>query len=101
VKQHLYNRTIHPKQMAALAPSFLYFVAEMRPYILTLLQGRHLEISDAAADSFSMAAKLMEQEITRRLQSAVSEIEEDFPHNGYRELARRTPWDLIRMFKES
>jgi hypothetical protein len=43
----------------------------------------------------------MEQEITRRLQSAVSEIEEDFPHNGYRELARKTPWDLIRMFKES
>jgi hypothetical protein len=101
VKQHLDNRTIHPKQMAALAPTFLYFGGEMRPYILTLLQGKHPEVSDAAAESFHRAAKLMEQEITRRLQSAVSEIEEDFPHNGYRELARRTPWDLIRMFKES
>lgn len=101
VKQHLEQRSIHPKQMAALAPTFLYFVGEMRPYVLALLQGRHLEISDAVAESFNMAAKLMEQEITRRLQSALSEIEEDFPHNRYRELARKTPWDLIRMFKES
>jgi len=101
VKQHLDTRTIHPKQMAALAPTFLFFVGEMRPYILTILQGKSLDVGDAAAESFKRAAKLMEQEITHRLQSAVSEIEEDFPHNGYRELARKTPWDLIRMFNES
>jgi hypothetical protein len=43
----------------------------------------------------------MEEEIEHRLELAVSEIEEQFPHNEYSELTRRALWDLIRVFNES
>jgi geranylgeranyl pyrophosphate synthase len=101
VKRHLLRKSIHPEQMVALAPTFLHFVREMRPHILIGLQGKGLEFSESIAEFLNRAVKLMEQEIERRLQSAESEIEVDFPKNEYRELARRTPWDLIRMFNES
>jgi hypothetical protein len=95
------RKSIHPEQMVALAPTFLHFVREMRPYILIGLQGKGLEFNESIAEFLNRAVKLMEQEIERRLQSAESEIEVDFPKNEYHELARRTPWDLIRMFNES
>ena len=87
--------------MAALAPTLLYFVSEIRPHILTVLRGECLEFGAATAKFLNMAVKHMVHEIERRLQSAVSEIEMDFPENQYQELVRRTPWDLIRMFNES
>jgi hypothetical protein len=101
VKQHLLRQSIDPEQMVALAPTFLYFVREMRPHVLIVLQGEGLGFGEFLAEFLNRAVKLMEQEIERRLQSAVSEIEVDFPKNEYGELARRTPWDLIRMFNES
>jgi hypothetical protein len=101
VRQHLLRRSIQPEQMAALAPTLLYFVNEMRPHILTVLQGEGLEFGAATEKFLTTAVKHMEYEIERRLQSAVSEIAMDFPENPYQELVRRTPWDLVRMFNES
>jgi len=101
LKQTLLSRSIHPQQMAALAPALLYFAGQIRPHILPILRGKSLEIGEPLAEFLNQTVKLMEQEIERRLQSAVSEIEVDFPLNEYHELARRTPWDLIQMFNES
>jgi len=101
LKQYLLSRSFHPQQMAALAPALLYFASEIRPHILPILRGKSLELGEPLAEILNQAVKPMEQEIERRLQAAVSEIEVDFPLNEYRELARKTPWDLIRMFNES
>jgi len=101
VKQHLLRRFIHPGQMVTLAPAFLHFAGKMRSHILTLLKGESMALDDPALELFSAAAGLMEDEIERRLQSAVREIGEHFPDNRYSELVRRAPWDIIRMFNES
>jgi hypothetical protein len=101
VKLHLSRRSILPKQMALLAPGLLYFVAEMRPFILTVLKGESTDLEGPALEFFRAAAGLMENEIEHRLQSAVSEIEATFPINEYSELAKRAPKDIIEMFNES
>jgi geranylgeranyl pyrophosphate synthase len=101
VEQHLGGRSIHPGQMAALAPALLYFVADLRPLVLGHLKGKGPQLDAAAAEFFQVAAKLMKKEIERRLQAAVSEIAGSLPENGYSEVVRQAPWDLIRMFNES
>jgi hypothetical protein len=101
VEQHLGGRSIHPGQMAALAPTLLYFVADLRPFILAHLKGKGQGLDAAAAEFFQVAAKLMKKEIERRLQAAISEITGSFPENGYSAIVRQAPWDLIRMFNES
>ncbi len=101
VKQRLLTLSIHSDQMAVLAPTLLYFVNEMRPHIIPILKGKYVNLNGRVLEYFRVAGKLMETEIERRLRSAVSEIEEDFPNNEFSELTRRAPWDLIRMFDES
>jgi geranylgeranyl pyrophosphate synthase len=101
VKRHLSQRSIHPRQMVALAPALLSFVSDLLPYVLDFLRGKSTDLSGRALEFFSIAKKFMETEIEHRLQSAVSEIEEHFPDNGYRELARSAPRDIIRMFNQS
>jgi geranylgeranyl pyrophosphate synthase len=98
VRAHLSSRTVHPEQMAALAPALLHFVSEIRPYLPDLLKGKSKDLDHSVLKFFSTAAESMEREIEHRLQSAVSEIEEHFPDNGYSELLRSTPRDIIRMF---
>jgi hypothetical protein len=87
--------------MVALAPALLSFVSDLLPYVLDFLRGKSTDLSGRALEFFSTAKKFMETEIEHRLQSAVSEIEEHFPDNGYRELARSAPRDIIRMFNQS
>ncbi|OGP85170.1 MAG: hypothetical protein A2V87_06745 [Deltaproteobacteria bacterium RBG_16_58_17] len=101
VKQHLLRRSIQPDRMAALAPAFLHFIRETGPYVLAALQGECTDMDESASEFFGAAAKLMENEIERRLQSAVSEMEENFPDNEYSRVARKAPGEIIRIFNES
>ena len=101
VKAHLSSRSIHPEQMATLAPALLHFVGEIRPYILNLLKGKSTDLNHPAWEFFRTAAEIMQDEIEHRLQSAISEIEEHFPDNEYSGLLRSAPRDIIRMFNES
>jgi hypothetical protein len=101
VKLHLLRRTILPKQMAMLAPALLHFTSKMRPFILNVLEGNCTDLEGPVLEFFGAAAEFMENEIEHRLQSAVSEIEENFPNNGYSDLAKRAPQDIIKMFNES
>jgi len=98
VRKHLLSRSIHPGQMAALVPTFLHFLPEMRPYLSPILKGECRDLGDPLLEYFNMAAKLMEKEIETRLKAALSEIAEGFPSNEYSALAREAPRDLVRMF---
>jgi geranylgeranyl pyrophosphate synthase len=101
MKQHILTRSIDPKQMVLLAPPCLYFVKEMRSHILAVLEGKYLDLTGSLLEYFRVVLRRMEEEIERRLESAVSEIEKHLPQNEYSDLTRRAPWDLIRMFNES
>ncbi len=101
VKQCLLRKSILPGEMAVLSPALLCFVDKIRPLIPMFLRGECTDLKGPVAELFSTAMGLMETEIEHRLQSAVSEIEENFPNNGYSELAKRAPRDIIKMFNES
>lgn len=101
VKEHLSRQSILPEQMVILAPALLYFFDEMRPFIPDFLKGKHTDLKSPILEFFNAATDLMENEIERRLQAAVSEIEENFPDNAYGELTRKAPRDIIKMFNES
>lgn len=101
VKEHLSRQSILPEQMVILAPALLCFVDEMRPLIPDFLKGKYTELKGPVSEFFSAATDLMENEVEHRLQAAVSEIEENFPDNGYSELTRKAPRDIIKMFNES
>jgi geranylgeranyl pyrophosphate synthase len=100
VRQHLLSRSIDPKQMVALAPAFLYFEKETHPRVLPLLK-ESTDLDELALGFFRATAGLMEDEVELRLRSAVSEIEEHFPADGFAELLRKAPGEIIRMFNES
>ncbi len=59
----------------------------------TVLSGEFLKHLQAAK-------KAMKAHMESRLHSAVSAVERDLPDNEYSQLARRTPWDIIRMFND-
>jgi hypothetical protein len=101
VKQYVSSRSILPEQMVILAPSLLCFISEMRPFILNFLKGECTDLKGPVLEFFSAAVELMENEIEHRLQSAISEIEGNFPNNGYSELVRQAPRDIIKMFNQS
>jgi len=101
VKQHLLKCYIFPEEMAILAPALLFFVDEIRPLIPDFLKGKCTDVKGPMSGLLGTAVELMEDEITHRLHSAVSEIEENFPDNEYSELARKAPQDIIMMFNES
>jgi hypothetical protein len=101
IKHHIETRLIDPQKMVVLAPTCCYFAGEMRPYIITVLEGKHLRLTGDLLDYFQQAARRMEAEIERRLQSATASINEDFPKNACSKLMRKAPWDIIRMFNTS
>ncbi len=100
VKEHLSRQSILPEQMVILAPALFYFVGGIRPLIPDFLKGKYTTLKDSMLECFSVATDLMENEIEHRLRAAVSEIEENFPDNGYSELTRKAPRSIIKMFNE-
>jgi geranylgeranyl pyrophosphate synthase len=101
VEHHLMKRSIDSGQMVALAPALLHFVPELRPIVLSRLRGGNAGLEASEAEYFRAAVKSMKNQIEQRLQTAVSEVAESFPNNGYKAAVIRAPWDLIRMFNES
>jgi len=101
VEHHLGQLYIPPEKMAALVPALLYFVPDLRPHLLTHLRGASPDLKAAEAEFFRAAARMMKQEIERRLEAAVSAMTGFFPENEYSAVMLQAPWDLIRMFNES
>ncbi len=100
VKEHLSTQSILPEQVVILAPALLYFVEEMKPLIPDFLKGKRTNLEGCMSEFLVASTDLMKHEIEQRLHAAVSEIEENFPDNGYSELTRRAPQDIIKMFNE-
>ncbi len=101
VEQSLLTRSVEPKQMAALSPAFLHFADEIPPYLFPLLKGESACLSPSVLEFFDATVKLMESEIERRLQSALSEIDDYLPESGCSALMRKAPWEMIKIFRES
>ena len=91
-------RFVSAKLMVSLAPACLHFVEDARGHLLAALRERDGLLSDELFECFKVAVVRMEAEIERRLRSALAEIDAYFPQNEPGLLARRAPWDLIRMF---
>ncbi|MCG6535661.1 MAG: polyprenyl synthetase family protein, partial [Syntrophales bacterium LBB04] len=101
VKAHLSKRSIGPEQMMALTPALLRFAGDIRPYTIGILKGERTDLHGQLLEFFGVTAERMENEIKQQLQAAASIIEKDFPNNGYNDLARKAPQDIIKMFNES
>ena len=101
MNHHLLTHSIRPEQMTPLVPAFLYFADGMGPHILKILKGDSPDVDDPVWEFFGRAVMLLKKAIEDRLKSAVSEIQEDFVTGQYRELVRKAPWDLIRLFNQS
>ena len=101
IRTQLSRPLLHPHRMAALAPALLRFVPERRTHIVALLGGSGSNPGDGAIDLFRSAAALMEDEIEGRLRSAGSALLGVSLRRGYDELARRTPRDIVAIFRES
>ncbi|MCG6535301.1 MAG: polyprenyl synthetase family protein [Syntrophales bacterium LBB04] len=101
VKNYLAIRSIQSAQMVAVAPALLRFIFETRAHVSDFLRRTCTTLDDSDLQLFRTVAKLMEEEIEDRLESAESEIDGDFPGNDYTRLARKAPRDIIRMFNES
>jgi geranylgeranyl pyrophosphate synthase len=101
IRQHLSTRSLRPEQLPALVPALLRFAKEIRPHLIPLLRTGSTLLEEDLLACFRAAEALMEVEIESRLKLAASELDGHFPQNAYGMLARRAPWDLIRMFNES
>jgi hypothetical protein len=86
--------------MVSLAPACLHFVKDIKGHLLDVIKQGDAALSSELFDCLNVAVARMEEEIQRRLRSALSEIDTHFPQNKFGVLARRAPWDLIRMFKD-
>lgn len=100
VERSLATRTITADEMTSLAPALLYFAGEARPHILQALRQESSVLGGEMLEHLSTAAKLMRREKEKRLHAAVAGID------GARDadlgrVARKAPWDLIRMFDEA
>jgi geranylgeranyl pyrophosphate synthase len=101
VRHHLKKGAIRAEEMAFLAPAFLHFMEEAKPHILSVLESEGVQLEEPLLSFFQRTVTAMEAEIERRLSRAISEVEGVFPRNEYQGLAKKAPWDLIRMFHES
>lgn len=91
-------RSVSAKLMVSIAPACLHFVEDARDLLTAALKERDGLLSDELFECFKVAVVCMEAEIERRLGTALAEIDAYFPQNEPGLLARRAPWDLIRMF---
>lgn len=101
IKHHLTTRSIDSTAMSALAPTLCYFVEDIVPHILPVLTGKRTELDREALELFRMAQGLMEDEIERRLNSAVSSGIVNLSGDASISLLTRAPRDLIAMFSQS
>lgn len=100
VERSLATRSITADEMTSLAPALLFFAGEARPYILQALRQQASALGGEILEHFRAAAELMKREKERRLQSAVAGID-GVCDGALVRLARKAPWDLIRMFDEA
>ena len=101
IKHHMDMGSIGAQQMALLAPAFLYFAGDMRPHVLSVLRGENRDLDRNLLQYFRRTVRLMEEEIERRLHSAVDAFAGIPFRESYGNMIQTAPWELIRMFNRS
>jgi geranylgeranyl pyrophosphate synthase len=101
VEKYLMTGAMGESEMTSLAPALLFFLDDKRASLLQAFQPESSSSAGQLRENLQAAAVRMKGEVERRLQLAVSEVEGDLPTNDYGPLARKAPWDLIRMFNEA
>jgi len=101
IQGHIATRSIESDQMAVLTPTLRYFMGEDLPFMTPMVQGERRRMDEHALHHFRTAATLMDQEIERRLNLAVSELGKDFPCGELEQVVRNAPREVIEMFNES
>jgi hypothetical protein len=94
-------RLIDAARMMAVAPALLRFAPEARPFVLDVLQGGRQDLDRRRRKLLMEAVRLMEEAIERRAQDATDAIEGSFARNGYREIARKAPAEIVAIFNQS
>jgi geranylgeranyl pyrophosphate synthase len=101
IERLIKERSVSARQMVFLAPACLYFAKDTGHHLLAFWKEASSVPRDSLIECFKIVVERMKEEIERRLQSAVSEIDTGFQQNEFSRLARRAPWDLIKMFNGS
>ncbi len=101
VRQCLINGWVTDNEMAALAPTLLFFAGESRSCIIDALRRERTDLNGELLIHLRKAAESMTTDKEGRLRSAVDEIANDYADGDIYQLALRTPWDLIGMFDET
>jgi hypothetical protein len=100
VEHHLASRRIGPKQMVPLAPPFLRFAPDMRPYVIECLRGGEIVLDENGVALTQLVKKEMEREIENRLRSAESRVEGILTPSTAARLVLSAPRATIGMFNE-
>ncbi len=100
IEQALRIRSVTASELAPLVPALLCYIDEIRPHLSEALRQNTVALEGELLEQFQAAAVLMAEDMEKRVQAAVAEVERDFPDVGHTLLARRAPVDLIRMFDE-
>ena len=98
IEKHLKAGSIDPNQLAFLTPACLYFAKDIGHHLLTFFRADSPVLPCSLIEYFEIVADRMKDEIERRLELAVAEIDTYFPQNEFGYLALLAPRDLIRMF---
>jgi Polyprenyl synthetase len=101
LEKYLVTRSVTGSGLTSIAPALLFFNRDIRPHVLEALRQKVPELNGEFLRLLQSTADAMTDEIERRLNSAVLEIEGCLPSKEYGRLARSTPWDIIRMFNEA
>jgi len=98
INRHIVKQRIDSKHMVSLAPTWLHFARDLKPFLLEVLRNGTCEITGDCQARFQQAAKQMQEDVEQRLNLAAAEIRDLLPDSEDSGLIRRTPWELIAMF---
>jgi geranylgeranyl pyrophosphate synthase len=100
VARHLSAGSLQPAQMAALAPAILFFAGESRAEVARALAAGRCADGEWL-DCLSLVGTRMDEEIERRIDSAIEEIRWLHLRSYLGEMICAAPRDLILMFRRA
>ncbi len=99
VRHCLATGLIDARHATGIAPAVLRFAPEARMLLVDALKGGRPEIDAGGRALLAKAARLMEEAIDARRGAAA--LIGGFPCNGYSEVVRKAPGEIITIFNES
>lgn len=101
LKQGLARRSLPLQQILTLGPALFRFAENARPQVLALIGGKDGGLDDGVLPVLQAVIQRMEQAMEERLRAALARMETGFPDNVCSRLARKAPWEMIRLLNQS